>query len=153
MTITLFDLGQRFVGELREIPGPQHDPFIQFCFTKCGYGPDTPDEIAWCAAWLNGLCWLHRYPRSKSAAARSWLTVGRPIALEEARAENDVVILRRGSGVQPGPDVLKAPGHVGLFAGLEDQGRRVLVLAGNQGNAVSIQAFPVDQILGIRRLA
>ena len=150
--MTLFDLGQRFVGGLREIPGSEHDPFIQWCFTKCGYGPDTPDEVPWCSAWLNGLCWLFRYPRSKSAAARSWLTVGRPIAIEEAHAAADVVVLKRGEGVQPGPTVLTAPGHVGLFAGLEDFERKVLVLAGNQGNTVSIQAFPVDQILGIRRL-
>ena len=44
-----------------------------------------------------------------------------------------------------------AQGHVGLFAGL--QGDRVHLLGGNQGNTISIAAFPVQDVLGARRLA
>jgi hypothetical protein len=57
----------------------------------------------------------------------------------------------RGTGKQPGPDVTAAPGHVGLFAGLE--GTHVLVLGGNQSNGVSVARFPVARVLGVRRLA
>ena len=149
MTLTLFLLAQRFVGELREIPGAQHEPFIQWCFSKCGYGPETPDEIPWCSAWINGICWLLRLPRSKSAAARSWLALGQPIPLEAACVGWDLVILRRGLD-QPGPEIIQAPGHVGLFAGLEPD--RVLVLGGNQQNAVTVQGFPRLAVLGVRRL-
>jgi uncharacterized protein (TIGR02594 family) len=148
--MTPFDQAQRFVGELKELPGQQDDPFIQFCFTKCGYGPDTPDETPWCSAFVNGICWLGRLARSKSAAARSWLTVGQVVTLKDAVPGYDVVILKRGTGPQPGPDVLAAPGHVGFFAGIE--GQHVLVLGGNQKNAVTVAAFPVDQVIGVRRL-
>jgi len=60
------------------------------------------------------------------------------------------VILRRGQGEQPGPDVIDAPGHVGFFAGVS--GGSILVLGGNQSDAVNVKAFPADSVLGIRRL-
>jgi hypothetical protein len=128
----------------------------------------TADEVPWCSAFANYIAWLLRLPRSKSLTARSWLTVGMPIALESARAAFDIIVLKRGPGHQPGPEVLDAPGHVGFFAGLERtrptingapfdmsdrvESRRVLVLAGNQGNSVSIAPFPVDGVIGARRL-
>lgn len=149
--MTAFDLATRFVGEVQELPGGQHSPFIQWCHESCALGSDVADEVPWCSSFLNRICWLLRLPRSKSAAARSWLTVGRAIPIEEADADTDVVILKRGGAGQPGPEVLKAQGHVGLYAGRD--GDRVLVLGGNQGNAVSVAGFPVNQILGIRRLA
>ena len=62
----------------------------------------------------------------------------------------DVVILKRGKAKQPGPDVIEAPGHVGLFAGRE--GNSVLVLGGNQSDAVNVKRFPASRVLGIRRL-
>ena len=62
----------------------------------------------------------------------------------------DVVILRRGGGDQPGPEVLDAPGHVGFFAGHEDP--NVLLLGGNQGDSVSVAPFAAARILGVRRL-
>jgi len=73
----------------------------------------------------------------------------------DARVGFDVVILKRGSGDQPGPEVIKAPGHVGFFAGLDpaiDTFENVLVLGGNQGNTVSVRPYPKDRLLGIRRL-
>lgn len=146
--MTLFDLAQRFVGEVTERTSGE-EPFIQWCHASCGLSPDTPDETPWCSAFLNRLAWLLRLPRSKSAAARSWLLVGTPVPLSEL-AVGDVVILKRGTGTQPGPEVIAAPGHVGLYAGLE--GDKVIVLGGNQGNGVSLARFPVTQVLGVRRL-
>lgn len=146
----LFTLAQRFIGELRELPGSQHDPFIQFCFTKCGYGPDTADEVPWCAAFINGLCWQLRLPRSKSAAARSWLLVGTVVALHDAQI-GDVVILRRGGNTQ-GPEIINAPGHVGLYAGADLMRGIVHVLGGNQSDGVSVAPFKAIDVLGVRRL-
>jgi uncharacterized protein (TIGR02594 family) len=112
---------------------------------------DSPDETPWCSAFVNGIAWELRLPRSKSARARSWLNVGVPVWINEARPGSDVVVLKRGTGIQPGPEVIEAPGHVGFFAGLQDS--RVLVLGGNQGNQVTIASFHLDRLLGIRRLA
>ena len=150
--MTLFERAQRFVGEIRELPGNQHHPAIQWSHMLCALGSDQPDEVPWCSSWLNLLCWLDRWPRSKSAAARSWLDVGTVVELHRAEPKYDVVIFKRGSGVQPGPHVRKAPGHVGVFAGYDAEKQLVYVIGGNQGNTISIQPFPVDQVLGVRRL-
>jgi len=151
--MTPFDYAQRMVGEVREIAGEAHSPFIQWCFECVGYGPETPDEVPWCSAFANRMAWLARAPRSKSAAARSWLNVGKAIDLRGATPGHDVVILKRGTGTQPGPDVIKAPGHVGFFAGYDPQQRTVYVLGGNQSDGVTVQGFREDQVLGVRRLA
>lgn len=139
---TPFDFAQRYVGEIREIAGQGHHPFIQWCHALCSLGMDQPDETPWCSSFVNAIAWQLRLPRSKSAAARSWLGIG--AAVEHpgaARVGYDVVVLKRGA---------PPSGHVGFFAGLEDD--KVLVLGGNQGNAVTIQRFPQADILGIRRL-
>lgn len=148
--MTLFDLCQRFVGEVHERPGDLQSPFIQWCHESVGLSPDTADEVPWCSSFLNRLCWLLRLPRSKSARARSWLLVGRTMPLFEAQV-GDVVILRRGGSTE-GPDVIEAPGHVGVFAGM-DASRAVLhVLGGNQSDGVTVVPFKIQDVLGIRRL-
>ena len=150
--MTLFDLAQRFVGEIIERTGGTHHPFILWCHESVAGGFNT-DEIPWCSSFLNRLAWLLRLPRSKSAAARSWLTVGMAIAWADVRI-GDVVILKRGKAPQPGPEVLKASGHVCLYAGpgafpaLTFQG-----LGGNQANGVTVAPFKVADVLGVRRLA
>lgn len=146
--LTAFELAQRFVG-IKELPGDRDTPFIMAMLQLDVSWPQH-DEVAWCSAFVNFISHLLRLPRSKSLAARSNLQVGRAIDLSEATVGFDVVILKRGDGVQPGPEVIQAPGHVGFFGGL--QGDRVQVLAGNQGNAVSLAPFPVSQVLGVRRL-
>lgn len=40
-------------------------------------------------------------------------------------------------------------GHVGLLVG-EDTAGNLLILGGNQGNAVNIRAFPRDRVLAYR---
>lgn len=141
--MTAYELAQRFVGEIRELPGSAHHPFIQWAHMLCALGPDQPDSVPWCSSWLNAIAWMLQLPRSRSAAARSWLNVGSVIQLEDAKPGNDIVILSRGSN--------QAQGHVGLFAGLD--ATNVHVLGGNQGDAVSIAPFRRGSVLGVRRLA
>lgn len=148
--MTAFDLAQRFVG-IKELAGTKDHPLIQWWLSLCGFSLEQPDETAWCSAFVNGVAWELRLPRSKSAAARSWLLVGRPIGVDEARPENDVVVLKRGTS--HGPEVTSgAPGHVGFFAGLGPN-RTVLLLGGNQQNGVNVSPFPLDAVIGVRRLA
>jgi uncharacterized protein (TIGR02594 family) len=148
--MTLYELAQRFVG-LGEIPGEKNNGFISWAHSLCGLAADTPDEVAWCSSWLNALCWMLRLPRSKSAAARSWLEVGQPVPLEHASL-GDVVIFKRGTGIQPGPEITRgAPGHVALYAGSD--GAFVLALGGNQANQVSIARYAAASVLGVRRLS
>lgn len=144
LEISAFDLAQRFVG-IKELPGPKDNPFILAMLQL-----DTPwpphDEVAWCSAFVNFVCHLLRLPRSKSLAARSWLTVGQAIDLSAAEVGFDVVIVKRGADSAPGPEVIQAPGHVGFYGGAGQ------LLAGNQGNAVSLAPFDPAMVLGVRRL-
>lgn len=148
--MTPFDLASRFIG-LKELAGGKDNGFIAWAHSLCGDGEQLPDEVPWCSAFLNAICWMLRLPRSKSALARSWLSVGLPIVLAQAKAGHDVVILKRGAEPQPGPENLTAPGHVFLF-GSED-GTRIMGVGGNQGDAVTLGSFPITSILGIRRLS
>lgn len=143
-----FQVALRFTG-VKEIPGTKDHPFIVWCLSLCGLSEH--DETPWCSAFMNGICYILGLPRSGSAAARSWLKVGVPIDIENAIVGLDVVILARGEGIQPGPEEINAPGHVGLFSCVDNG--KVKILGGNQSDMVSIESFPVSQILGIRRLA
>lgn len=133
-------LAHRFVGE-RELLGAQSNPFV-LSMLKLDHEWPTDDAVPWCSAFVNFIAWLLRLPRSKSLAARSWLTVGFPVQIAET-LPGDVVILRRGKDPQKG--------HVGFFMGWRS-GDSVDILGGNQGNAVSVASFPVADIVGIRRL-
>jgi uncharacterized protein (TIGR02594 family) len=146
-SVTPYSLAQRFIG-MGEIAGDKDNGFITWCLTLCGI-QDGHDEIPWCSAFLNGIFWMLRQPRSKSAAARSWLEVGVPIKLEDAVPGYDVVIIKRGDGAQPGPEVVSAQGHVFLFGGID--GAFVLGLGGNQNNQVSVARFGAASVLGVRR--
>lgn len=148
--MTAYDLAQRYVGQVIERAGALDHPLVQWWHSLCGYGLDAPDEIPWCSSFVNGIAWELRLPRSKSAAARSWLTVGVPIvSLDDAEVGFDVVILNRGGPQDAG--ILKAPGHVGFYAG-HDEGGSVIVLGGNQSNGVTVAPMRAGLILGIRRL-
>ena len=148
MNVSAFDVAKKFIG-VEEVEGMTSNPLV-LGMLQLDAKWVKDDATPWCSAFANFIAFLLGLPRSKSLSARSWLRVGTPIELFEARQENDIVILKRGSGNQPGPDVLDAPGHVGFFAGRAPG--EVLLLAGNQGNEVSIDRFPSDRVIGVRRL-
>lgn len=148
--VTPFALAARFMG-VKETPGHVHNPAIVAMLDLCDPAVQD-DETPWCSAFVSYACWLLGVQRSRSLSARSWLEIGRSIRLEEARPGFDVIVLSRGENPPPAA-VLKAPGHVGFFAGSLTSRGTVQVLGGNQGNSVSIAEFPVGRILGVRRLA
>ena len=146
--MTAFEMALRFVGT-KEIAGAASDPQV-LAMLRLDMDWPSDDAVPWCSAFTNYVCWLLRLPRSKSLRARSWLTVGSVVALDDAEAGFDVVILQRGHGEQPGPDVIDAPGHVGFYGGVARDA--VMLLGGNQGDAVSLAPFPRTRLLGVRRL-
>jgi uncharacterized protein (TIGR02594 family) len=104
----------------------------------------SSDEVPWCSAFA---CWCMEragFRSTRSASARSWLTWRYPLA--ELRP-GCVVVLSRG-------DASLGQGHVGFFAGysrLFVMGpRRLLLLGGNQGNAVSLAPYPQTRVIGMR---
>jgi len=158
LTVTAYDLARRLLGE-KEIPGARANPYLSWALRLAGMGETPSDEIANCSAFVFSICHLLDLPRPtpvmNPARARSWLLIGQGIPLEQARPGFDLVVLKRGGGNQPGPEVLDAQGHVGFFAGASDAeviGHGVRVLGANQGDAVSYADFAEDRVLGVRRL-
>lgn len=149
MNITPYNIAHRFIG-FHEVKGQVDNPQIM-SWLKLDHDWPTKDEIPWCSAFVNWICWLLKLERSKSLLARSWLTVGDRLQYPIlAKKGFDIVVLKRGHDPQPGPDVINAPGHVGFFCKFDGNG--VLVLGGNQGDKVSIQCYDKTRILGIVRL-
>jgi uncharacterized protein (TIGR02594 family) len=148
LKVSACDIAERFVG-VDEVPGSTANPQILSMLRLDADWPED-DSVPWCSGFVNYVAWLLRLPRSKSLLARSWLNIGTPIATKEAKKGFDVVILRRGTGHQPGPENTTAPGHVGFY--MSQDHIRIWLLGGNQGNTVSVKAYDKDRVLGVRRL-
>lgn len=147
--VTPYNIALRFIG-LREVVGAQHSAAI-VAMAQVTDRSVRDDETPWCSAFVNYIAWLLGLPRSQSLSARSWLGVGTPIELEEARPGNDVVILSRGPHAPPAT-VRNAIGHVGFFSRVDWPRGVVTVLGGNQRNQVCLEEYPLDRVLGVRRL-
>lgn len=145
--ITPFSIMQQLVGT-RELIGDKDNPLILAMIATCNFSGESHDEVPWCSAGLNFVAKLANCPRSKSLSAKSWLGVGQVINLDDAVVGYDIIIFNRGSN--------KALGHVGLFAGFDhhtdEPNSSVVILGANQGNAISLQHFPVGDVVGVRRL-
>lgn len=124
----------------KEIPGPKHNPEVVGWFGQVGHSWVTDDETAWCAAFVGAMLQLGGLPSTRKLNARSYLDWGKPVVLEDAQ-EGDVVVFSRGSS--------SWQGHVGFF--VEHSGARIMVLGGNQKNAVNVMSYPVSRLLGVRR--
>lgn len=135
---------------LAEIPGDKSHPLIQYAFSLCGNGLETPDSVPWCSAILQIPFAFLGLNRSASARARSWLLQGDRVDIEAAERGFDVVVLKRGAGPQPGRDVVEAPGHVGLYHG--HGGGQVWLLGGNQADKLSVGVFMLSDLLAVQRI-
>ena len=106
-------------------------------FVAAGHPEINSDATAWCAAFVGACLEWSGVESPKSLRARSYLAWGE--SLSEPR-DGAVTVLKRGDD--------PALGHVGFFVG--SHAGNVLLLAGNQGDAVSIGAFPAERVLGYR---
>lgn len=128
-----------------EIPGPRDNPRIAEYLhdTTIGNPYDENDETPWCSAFAN---WVIDEARNKlphiapqgtrSAMARSWLNWGTGLKTPIPGA---IVVFRRGKPPQ---------GHVAFV--VEKQGPRLLVVGGNQSDAVTLSTYPIADVLGYR---
>jgi uncharacterized protein (TIGR02594 family) len=135
--IAVAELGQK------ETPGSEHNPVILNYAREAGFTWINDDETPWCSIFVNWVAKKADLIRSKQENARSWLLVGQNV--DTSPSPGDIVIFWRGK-----PDSWQ--GHVGFFFGFSNDGQRVFCLGGNQGNQVSISAYPRDTVLGFRRL-
>lgn len=126
-------------GELgvAEVQGPGSNPRV-IEYHAATTLKATSDDVPWCSAFVNWVMAQAGVKGTGSAAARSWTEWGQACR----PAEGCVVVLSRG----PGP----TSGHVGLLVRIEPKAGRVVLLGGNQGDKVSVAAFPVSRVLAFR---
>lgn len=129
---------KKYLGQ-KEIKGPHHNPHILKWWKDIG-APFKDDETPWCGAYVGGvLAEVGIKPVSGGASARSWLKM--PVKLDKP-AVGAVVVFWRGSKTG-------ASGHVGFIVG-KDQKGNLMVLGGNQADAVNIKPFDTARVLGYR---
>jgi len=146
---TPYVLAQSYIGT-KEIPGKQDNPIIiRWLRTFAAWV--SSEETAWCSAFVNAMAKATGFERSGKLNARSWLGVGEPIDLADARP-GDVVILWRKS-------LTAWEGHVGFLDHFDRRQGQLWLLGGNQYNSsrgksdeVNVSPYPVSRLLGVRRL-
>ncbi len=120
-----------------EIAGKRHNPEIVAFYRDAGRADIKRDEVPWCAAFV-GAC-LSRAGRTHTGSllARSYLQYGE--VLDRGRF-GAIAVLTRGH--DPGA------GHVGFWVGETDDA--VILLGGNQSDAVTVARFEKKRLLGYR---
>jgi uncharacterized protein (TIGR02594 family) len=136
--IAVAELGQK------EVQGNGNNPTIINYAREAGFDWINDDETPWCSIFLSWVAMKAGLVRSKQASARSWLLVGQHT--DSSPLPGDMVIFWRGSPTS-------WEGYVGIFLGFSYDGGKVYCLGGNQGNQVSISAYPRNTVLGYRRLS
>jgi uncharacterized protein (TIGR02594 family) len=159
---SLLDIATRHVG-VREIRGSSHNPLVVAMLQRSARWVDD-DETPWCGAFVDWCAWLAARVGVKEDGqhplrARSYLTAGEQSLVMGYASDspvpaqhvwNTVVALKRSGANQPGPEVLRAPGHVGVYITHDDT--RVCLLGGNQRNEVNATWYPRSRVLGARHL-
>lgn len=126
-----------FARGVSELPGLDHNnPRIVEYHATTGLKAHD-DETPWCSSFVNFCIEQAGGVGTKSAAAASWLTWGRPVDSRDVLL-GDVAVLSRVGGH-----------HVGFPIGIV--GGTVLLLGGNQGNRVSVAPYPIARVVAFRR--
>lgn len=118
-----------------EVKGPRHSPEILQMWRDIRRGGIRDDETPWCAAFVGSMLERAGIRSSRFESARSYLDWGQHLALP---VPGCIVVFTRQGG-----------GHVGFAVG-RDQSGNLLILGGNQADAVNIRAFPVSRVTGYR---
>jgi uncharacterized protein (TIGR02594 family) len=134
MSAPWVDEGRKLIG-LAEIKGAHHAPQILKMWGDIKRSGIKDDETPWCAAFVGAMLERVGIVSSRFESAKSYLTWGAQLA---APCEGCIVVFSRDGG-----------GHVGFVIG-QSVGGDLLVLGGNQADAVNIRAFPRSRVTGYR---
>lgn len=127
---------------LAEQPGPGTNPVLAQMFALAPDWLSQDDSVtSWCGIFRGFLG--HRTATGMPAEhyrAAAWLKWGRSIQLHDARPGDTAIFTRPGGN------------HVALVARAYAAGDAMLmVIGGNQSNAVTVAGYPVASLRGIRR--
>lgn len=119
----------------KETPGPKNNPDVVDYFLV-SVGKKHPDAVPWCAAFVGAMLVRAGQTPSYSLLARSYLKWGEKL---QAPKPGCIVVFSRG----------KPPsGHVAFVETVQPD--TLLVIGGNQSDAVTRQLYPRTKVLGYR---
>lgn len=118
-------LAARNFHGLTEIAGPRHNKQIVQFWKDIGMGGIKDDETPWCGAFVTFCLQVSGIKAPNTGRALDFMNWGKPCDA----AVGSVAVFSRSGG-----------GHVGFVAGRNASGH-LMILGGNQGNAVNIRAF------------
>jgi len=122
---------------VKEVPGAGNNPRIIEYHAATSL-KSTDDRTPWCSAFVNWCMKQAGIKGTGSAAARSWLNWGVPIATPRAGC---IVVFKRGA---------PPSGHV-AFCDHEDISNGIIrVVNGNMSDSVTISRLSVNGVLGYR---
>ena len=120
---------------LHEVKGAEHSPEILGMWRAIKRSGIQDDETPWCAAFVGACLERAGIRSSRFESAASYLKWGVRL---DGPAHGCIVVFSRDGG-----------GHVGFVVGVDASGN-LLVLGGNQGDQVSVKAFPTTRVTGYR---
>ncbi|EMO5715839.1 TIGR02594 family protein [Enterobacter bugandensis] len=125
---------KKYIGE-REVKGRAHNPLIVQFWKDIKRSGIKDDETPWCSAMAGAVLERVGIKSTRFESAKSWLEWGGPL---DVPAYGCVVVFSRNGG-----------GHVGFVVGQTPDGD-LLVLGGNQSDAINVRAFPRSRVVGYR---
>jgi uncharacterized protein (TIGR02594 family) len=128
-------VAKSYLGE-REVHGKNHNPKIVDIW-KAARIKDIvkDDETPWCAAFVSAALERAGVTSKQTGWAKGYLDWG--LALKEPVPGCVVVFTRKGGG------------HVGFVLGV-DKAKNLMVLGGNQDDAVNVKSFGRKNVVGYR---
>ena len=125
-------IARGYIG-IQEIPGIENNPQVLkwWKLIRLNY---QNDEIPWCAAYVGGVLEEAGIESTRSGRARSYESWGQACK----PTLGAIAVFRREGG-----------GHVGFVIGVDASGN-LMILGGNQGDAVRISSFPRANLITTR---
>ncbi|MGU5817853.1 TIGR02594 family protein [Aeromonas caviae] len=134
MEMSWIEEARKHIG-LTEIKGPKHNPEIVAMWKAIKRGGIKDDETPWCAAFVGACLERVGIVSTRFEGARSYVSWGEKLGKPVFGC---VVVFSRDGG-----------GHVGFVVG-QDKAGNLLVLGGNQADAVNVKAFPRSRVTAYR---
>jgi len=136
MTPEWLTIARKEIG-VKEVPGAGNNPrIIEYAATTSLAAKQ--DSVAWCSSFVNWCMKQAGIKGTGSAAARSWLNWGEPIATPRLGC---IVVFKRGA---------PPSGHVGICDHEDISNGIIRVVNGNMSDAVTISRLSVNGVLGYR---
>lgn len=125
---------RKHIGQ-KEYPGAANNPWIVSLWKMIKRGGIKSDAVPWCAAFVGGCLEAVGIKSTRFESAKSYMAWGIPLSRP---VYGCIAVFSRKGG-----------GHVGFVIADDGKGR-LLILGGNQSDAVSIAPFDKNRVVGYR---